>query len=451
MKSLLWTIAAALAVGSILASSIPAGAQIHPATARPYRLVDFGTLGGPISYFSGFQPAMMMNSYGTVIGLSETTAADVHPSSCWDPDCHQAHAFSGDSSGSVTDLGALPGPNSSQTDAINDRGVIVGQSQNAKIDPITSQPAAVAVFWRAGRIHGLRGLGGTQSFAMGINNQGTMVGWALNKTPYTTSIWGNLGTEQRAVLWSPGGKVLKLGTLGGPAAVAYLINSHGAVTGQAQTTGVVNAVTGSPTTDPFLWRSGHMRDLGTLGGSNGSPAALNDRGQVAGQSDLKGDTSYHAFFWSRGTAMRDLGTLGGPDSYSTWLNTSGHVIGQADLAALCSSCGGAHVHHAFVWSKGKMIDIGVLKKSMCSRSVGINSKDQVVGESTTVCGTDDERNLTGFLWQAGHMADLNTLISHPASGLHIAEADAINNQGDIAGIGVLPNGDEHVVLLVPRR
>ena len=183
MKSLVWTIAVVLTVGSALAANIPAGAKIHPASAPRYRLMDFGTLCGPISYFSGGQYAQMMNSRGTVIGLSETTAADAHPSSCWDSDCHQAHAFSGDSSGSVTDLGALPGPNSSQTSTINARGVIVGQSQNGKIDPITSQPAAVAVFWRAGRIHDLRGLGGTQSFAFGINNGGTMAGWALNKRP----------------------------------------------------------------------------------------------------------------------------------------------------------------------------------------------------------------------------------------------------------------------------
>ena len=59
-----------------------------------------------------------------------------------------------------------------------------------------------------------------------------------------------------------------------------------------------------------------MIDLGTLGGTDAAvgPFAptlvINNKGQVAGTSNLAGDVNFHAFLWDRGTLL-DLGTLGG--------------------------------------------------------------------------------------------------------------------------------------------
>jgi probable HAF family extracellular repeat protein len=51
-------------------------------------------------------------------------------------------------------------------------------------------------------------------------------------------------------------------------------------------------------------------DLGDLGGElNNTPATVNDRGEVAGASDLAGDTTYHTFLWIKGTGMQDLDTV----------------------------------------------------------------------------------------------------------------------------------------------
>ena len=433
--------AAFIAVGSVVLTAMPAGARVDGRSAGRYRLVDFGTFGGPNAFYDGFQPALMMNSRGVVTGLADTKIADPHPSSCFNPDdCYLVHAFSGTRTGNVTDLGALPGVNSSHSDAINDSGMIVGQSQNGKIDPSLHQPTAVATYWIHGHLRRLPGLRGTQSFAMGVNNGGVMVGWASNTTPYTTSPWGNLGTEQRAVLWRAGKRIKDLGTLGGPAAVAYLVNSHGAVTGQSLTNDTVNQATGMPTADPFLWRNNRMQDLGTLGGVNGSPVALNDRGEVAGQSDLKGDAAYHPFLWSAGK-MIDLGTLGGTNGFPYAMNNAGHVVGSADLSA-------NNVHHGFLWRDRKMIDLGVAKGKTCSTAFDVNSKDQVVGESHT-CGSDPKQ--IAILWQKGHIVDLNTLVSPAAPGWRLAEGLAINNRGDIAAYGIPPNGHVHIVLLVPRK
>jgi hypothetical protein len=46
------------------------------------------------------------------------------------------------------------------------------------------------------------------------------------------------------------------------------------------------------------------------------------------------------------------------------------------------------------------------------------------------------------------MTDLNAFVP-PGSDLTLADAGFINDRGEIAGLGVLPNGNTHAVLLVP--
>src|SRR6185503_13442543 len=53
-----------------------------------------------------------------------------------------------------------------------------------------------------------------------------------------------------------------------------------------------------------------LTDLGTLGGSSSQAVAINEAGQIIGQSYLAGDAEQHAFVW-QGGVMTDLGTLGG--------------------------------------------------------------------------------------------------------------------------------------------
>jgi hypothetical protein len=53
-----------------------------------------------------------------------------------------------------------------------------------------------------------------------------------------------------------------------------------------------------------------------------------------------------------------------------------------------------------------------------------------------------------FLWEKGKIVDLNSVISH-GSDLQLLVAVSINNRGEIAGFGILPNGNEHAFLLVP--
>jgi len=148
----------------------------------------------------------------------------------------------------------------------------------------------------------------------------------------------------------------------------------------------------------LLWEDGKATDLGNLGGTghlNGIEAVnLNNRGQVVGNSDVKGDAYFHAFLWSRETGMRDLGTLPGD----------------------------AH-----------------------SAANGINDAGEVVGVSL-----DASFNPRAFLRQNHTMTDLNTLI--PAdSPLFLITACSVNSSGEIIGIAVeKSSGNVHGYRATPR-
>jgi probable HAF family extracellular repeat protein len=188
-----------------------------------------------------------------------------------------------------------------------------------------------------------------------------------------------------------------------------------------------------------------MIDLHTLGGtfavvgslqSPGAGSSLNNRGQVIGTSNLLGDSIHHPFLWDRGS-LTDLGTFGGDNGEAWWINDSGQIVGRADLP-------GSQVHHAFLWKNGKMIDLGASPNWPCSTAIDINSRGQVIID-TGVCGVGGG---PGLLWDDGKLYDLNTLIP-PNSGLTIGDVNFINDRGEIAATGVLPNGDHHAILLVP--
>ncbi len=97
-------------------------------------------------------------------------------------------------------MGALPGVNSSNSTRINSRGWIAGISQNGVIDPLVSIPEIRAVLWKDNETTDLGTLGGTESFAIGMNNGGQVVGVATNTVPDPFPFLG-FGTQVRAFLW----------------------------------------------------------------------------------------------------------------------------------------------------------------------------------------------------------------------------------------------------------
>ena len=178
-------------------------------------------------------------------------------------------------------------------------------------------------------------------------------------------------------------------------------------------------------------------DLGTLGGAFTNGLTINNGGQIAGSSNLVGDTSSHPFVWDGGLMM-DLGTLGGDNGSALWNNDAGDVVGRADVT-------GNQIHHGFLWKHGIMHDLGTFGDDPCSNAFIVNANDQVIGTSTDCHGV----TLHPFMSEnGGQMIDLNAFIP-PASGVRIEDPRFINARGLIAAQGILPNGDEHAVVLIP--
>ena len=104
-----------------------------------------------------------------------------------------------------------------------------------------------------------------------------------------------------AFLWSATTGMQDLGSLGGNS-YALGINNSGQVVGYYEQFGNLR---------PFLWTSAlGMQDLGTLGGYSGAANGINSAGEVVGwATTASGDA--HGFLWTSAGGMKDLGTLAG--------------------------------------------------------------------------------------------------------------------------------------------
>jgi len=428
----------AMSLFAAMAMPLASSAQEEKKEHHHYKLVDIGTLGGPNSFFSG--PELpILNNRGTFAIIANTPTTNPNPG-CFlglnPPDCFVEHAAVWDNA-TLTDLGVLPGGANSQTTSISASGLIDGFSENGLIDPQTGQQEIVAVLFEGHKTIDLGTLqGGTESLATNLNSRGQVTGFSNNDVSDPFSIVG-FPTQTRTFLWQNG--VMKdLGTLGGPDAVPNAMNERGQIAGFSYTNTSASTNCAWPlTTAPFLWENDKMHDLGTLGGTCGYALWINQRGQVVGTSNLAGDASHHAFVWGDGK-MTDVGTLGGNNSEGDWMSDSGYVVGRADVP-------GSQSHHGYRWTDGVMTDLGTVTPWPCSTALSVNNQGQVVGE-TGICGVGGGPAF--FSEQGEPMVDVNTLIV-PVSDIEVISEFNINDRGEIAGQGVLPNGDVHAVLLIP--
>jgi probable HAF family extracellular repeat protein len=287
-----------------------------------------------------------------------------------------------------------------------------------------------AFVWSHGTMSTPASLANSFSTARGINDLGQVVGgFAPN------------GTSMAFLL--DGGVVTKLEVLAGTTySLASAVNNLGEV--------LVNASVGSGSSS-YIWVHGAQRQIPSLGGFI-EANALNQLGQVVGDSSPAGTGPSHAFLWSGGQSI-DLGVLPGGEaggdcgfcaapnfSTATAINDSGEIVGQSAAAGL--------VLHAFLWRGGGMEDLGTLPGDNRSYATAINSRGLIVGWSGHATGViiDYTRPV---LWSEGMIIKLDELI--PAdSGWTLDIAAAINSSGQIAGTGHR-NGLARPFLLTPIR
>jgi probable HAF family extracellular repeat protein len=313
----------------------------------------------------------------------------------------------------------LPTPAGSNSAALglNDNGNVIGYSFQGD----TYQ--AFLYFQNDGSLVDLGSLGGKANAACAINDADQVTGYSQDAN-------GNL----LAFAYTKDGGIKALGALdGGQGGEAFGINDSGQIVGDSQ-----NA---SDDHRPALFADGAVKDLavGIAQNSNAfrTAYAINAAGEIVGRTDTdKG--SIHAFLLFSGQ-LQDLGTLGGENSEALAINQSGEIVGDSQNAN--------GVLHAFFYRKGSVRDLGTLPGyDTASYARGINTEGQVVGDSEK---KDQKR---AFIYRNGQMLELDKLAVNlsEAGFASLDAAYAINNHGYIVGYGTSTDGRTLAFLAVPE-
>ncbi|MCU1263086.1 MAG: hypothetical protein JWO80_5971 [Bryobacterales bacterium] len=289
---------------------------------------------------------------------------------------------------------------------------------------------------------------GWSSQASVVSNTGVVTGVAI--TPEG---------KQHAVLWF-GGRIVDIGTpgLGGPNSGAFGFNGRRQIVGQAESANIdpnhenfCGYGTGLKCL-PFLWESGRMTQLPTLGGNNGAAGPINSRGEVTGIAEngtrdpectrgvaVNGTgpqvLDYEAVIWGPGqNEVRELRPL--PDdtvAMGLWINDDSQAVGISGSCANTMIPPIAVGPHAVLWDKdGSVHDLGNLGGKVNTSLLGvgnaalsINNQGWVVGASPVPGNTANH----AFIWTRGSgMRDLGTL-----TGLSSSAAAGINDRGEVVG------------------
>jgi probable HAF family extracellular repeat protein len=431
------TLASATLVTGALTSAAIAGSRTSHGT---YWVVILPPDGGPDSFTAGYLNYAPLNEAGTVGVAGDTSTPGVLNSYSW-------------RDGKQVDFQPLPQlPTLTGTNTyinwINQWGLAAGYG--TRVDSASGQSYDNAAVWLPnGTIIPLKTPADSTSRAVWVNDFGQVSGWiAPGSIPDPCSFGVGDGLQSQAVIWEFG-HVRPLGSLGGTDSYGEFINDLGQISGHAQTSNTVNTNLGCPPFDPFVWQNGQMIDInpGNFGGAEGGTNYLNNRGEAVGFGTLEGEVYSHAFLWSRGTLI-DLtkrGSLGaqnqeGDSAFN--VNERGHVVGGSTTPE------GAFL--GVLWRNDEFVNLMSLSAEGddCSQPISINFHDQIVGISFS-CETFVEH---AFIWEKGSMVDLDTLI--PAdSGIQLSYAGWINDDGVIAGEGVLTSGANagasRAVLLIP--
>jgi len=377
---------------AVLAVPLTAAAQDTQQRTLPaaqYTVTDLGTLSG-----GNFSQPFFMNRYGLVSGSSSLPDGNQH-ATLWLEELK-------------VDIGApgLGGPNSIAF-GDNERFQSAGEAETSTPDPngedfcgFGTHLTCLPFLWQDGGMVQLPTLGGNNGVAMAISNRGEMAGFAESSTPDPGCPAPQV-LHFEPVVWEKG-VIHKLPTFGGdPDGVAQEMNDDGKVVGGSGTCATFNTnfLYNLVPVHALLWEKGKAMDLGNLGGKTGQAGGniaydINNRDQVVGNSDLPGDTTFHAFLWTWRTGMQDLGTLSG------------------DVASV---------------------------------SISINEAGSVVGASL-----DANFNPRAFLWEKGLMTDLNALIPGD-SPLYLLTGCSINSRGEITGLGLTSTGEIHTYLATPTH
>ena len=277
-------------------------------------------------------------------------------------------------------------PDGFQPADINNRGQIAGALY-------ASSGGVHAALFADGVVTDLGTTVSSDSYANAVNDAGAIAG-----------NFGGVAGPEHAFLYRDG-KVTDI-----VAGTALGMNAAGDVVGQRYSAAGAAG---------FLYHDGVLTEPGYLGMGNISRAmAINDAGQVVGESNLAADEQAptRPYLYDSGTLI-DLGTLADRGvNNAVVINNAGQIAGYSDA--------GNGRMHVFFHEHGVMTDLGSFGGFDVTIG-GMNQRGQVVGTGNTVDGPD-----VAFISRAGALVDLNTLID-PGAGWTVTNAIDINDGGQI--------------------
>jgi probable HAF family extracellular repeat protein len=332
----------------------------------------------------------------------------------------------------ITDLGTLGGSESFAY-AMNDNGHVVGEAR------LRGDTDSHAFLYGKGVMRDIYPINSQEIRTVGptgINNAGQIASGLVVSGIYYPSIYDSK-TGAIAVLGSLGG-----GTSFGFDGGATSINNIGQAVGWSYIDNIKYHA--------FLYSNGVMRDLGPSGGLSVA-YAVNDAGVVVGTAAPSIEKFAEPFIYRSGIRTT-FDPFGGSEGAAYDINNRGQVVGggiTADESA----------EHAFLYDKGVIADLGTLKGGRYSQARAINERGQIVGLADypydDVCFDPNKGGYVpcikyaqhAFVYEKGVMTDLNSLI--PAnSGWDLDWAFDINNRGQIVGYGLF-DGNYRAYILTP--
>jgi probable HAF family extracellular repeat protein len=193
--------------------------------------------------------------------------------------------------------------------------------------------------------------------------------------------------------------------------------------------------------------------LDSLGGASSAGFSINDRGWVAGRSNLPGNQIRHATLWRNGV-LTDLGTLGDPEKRNSVVrwpvkNVSGLITGisQTDepdpynedwscSAFFPAATGTGYRCLGFKWQNGEMTPLPTLGGTH-GFAAGANNAGRIVGWAETT--VEDPKNCVlpqrfQFLPVVWGPSDDQIRALPLLPGDSSGAATAINDRGQIVGI-----------------
>lgn len=312
----------------------------------------------------------------------------------------------------ITDLGVLPGGDSSFAYKINNSGLIVGESNDA-----ANVCCRRTVTWTGGVPTGLPLPAGTFGGSLGnagINDAGQVVGLTSSATGY------------RGVRWD-GGAPTYLNGVNGWQGIPFAINASGVAAGRSQGSSVVATI----------WTGNTPTALPNPAGAIQSEARdINSSGVVVGFTVISG-VGTRAAFWS-GNVASVLAQLPGV------VSSEARAISSTGVAVGYGVSGGQG--RALRWEGSSIAALPALTGATFSEANGINASGDIVGSS--IIGSAGSKRPT--LWRNGTPIDLFVDSDAASKGWSSGVANSINDAGQVVGTGLI-GGQTHAFLLTNAK